>query len=72
MKNLRLILSGICVLGLGFGYAASQAAFFQGREAAAAYAIRSDSPMISTAAALLMLTALALAFVPGTGEDPEA
>lgn len=66
MKNVRLILSVATLVLLVGGYAASQAAVFNG--STEAYAKKIDSPQIQALALILLVGAVALAFV----RDPEA
>lgn len=56
-------MSVLCVALLGGLYAASQVAVFRGREDAVAYAHWIDQPWMKALAALLLLSALILAFV---------
>lgn len=53
----------LCVALLGGLYAASQVAVFKGREEAVAYSRWIDQPWMMALAALLLVSALILAFV---------
>lgn len=68
MKHVRLALSGLVVLLLLAGYAASVVAYPEG---AADHAARMDSPAVRVGAVILCLAALALALVPEREETPE-
>lgn len=61
MKTVRYALSVLTVLLLAAGYGASQFAFFGGETAA--YAQRVDQPPVRMLSLILLLAAVALAFV---------
>jgi hypothetical protein len=67
MKTLRVVLAAVSILLLLAGYLASQWAAFTG--SAADYAAKADQTPIRILALVLLVAAIALAFVPER-EDP--
>lgn len=65
-----MVMLGVFVLG----YAASQYFYAQGVEAAVTYAERVNTPLVATAALVLLALVAIFAFLPqdATGNDPAA